>query len=206
MGSVCGKEPTTIGPDDHVHREGAGERLSMKQGDKRRRTDSIIPDVEQGSVFWGLNIDYEDLIMEKTLGQGTFGQVSSAHLNGKRCAVKKLFLPSDQGERDEMLDDFQREMQILRMLDHPFIIHFYGACQVEPNYCLITELCEGSVVDLLMMVKKRELNVTWSLVIQLALQCAEAVNYLHSLTPQILHRDLKVRKRHHDKCAPLFRV
>ncbi len=41
------------------------------------------------------------------------------------------------------------------------------------------------------LVNSKRVNVTWSLVHTIAVDAAEACHYLHTLNPQILHRDLK---------------
>ena len=89
------------------------------------------------------------------------------------------------------MSDFRKEVNILSILRHPRIIHFLGAVQKEPNYCLLCELLSGSVANLLKLVDRKKAKVTWSIVLQIAIDSAEACDYLHCLKPQILHRDLK---------------
>lgn len=111
--------------------------------------------------------------------------------NDRKIAVKKIFLSLVPEERTEIMEDFAREIKILKLLKHECIIQFLGACRKDPNYCLLFELCEGSVGSLLNMVKKHKVNVTWRMCLKIALDCARACDYLHNLTPKILHRDLK---------------
>jgi serine/threonine protein kinase len=94
-------------------------------------------------------------------------------------------------ERAEILEDFAKEVKILSLLSHPRIIRFLGAIQRSPNYCLLTELLSGSVSSLLKLVDRKKARVTWNIVLTIAKDAADACNYLHTLEPQILHRDLK---------------
>jgi len=64
--------------------------------------------------FLSLNVPYEDITFDLKMGSGTFGQVFKAHVQGKRCAVKQLFLHGDAQERLEILTDFGKECQIMR--------------------------------------------------------------------------------------------
>lgn len=188
MGGMCSK-PTTIDPE-HMHLD-AGGKMHLDEGAHKKRTGSVVGEMEKQEINWGLNLKWEEVTKDRVLGQGSFGQVWMGHYLGKRIAVKRIFLPDDRDEREETLEDFQKELAILQMLKHPNVVKFFGAIQEDPYYCILTELCEGSVVDLLMMVKKRRVNVTWKLVTTIAEQCASAMDYLHNLSPQILHRDLK---------------
>lgn len=168
--------------NNHVNRDAGKHKV---------RTQSMVAMGEVQKIDWGLNIPWEDVSKDRMLGQGSFGEVWMGHYKGKRIAVKRVFLPEDADEKEETLEDFHKEMEILQMLNHPNIVHFFGAVQEDPHYAVLTELCEGSVVDLLMMVKKRRIDVTWKIVIDIATECAAAMFYLHNLNPQILHRDLK---------------
>jgi len=77
-------------------------------------------------------------------------------------------------------------------MHHPNIVQFWGSVQEAPNFCLITELCEGSVVDLLQLVRIEKVNVTWRLLKNITSGAAEAMKYLHyDCETQIIHRDLK---------------
>ncbi len=38
-----------------------------------------------------------------------------------------------------VLEEFNREITLLRSLHHPNILQFLGACSVPPNICLVTE-------------------------------------------------------------------
>lgn len=141
--------------------------------------------------FYGLDINYNDIELRESIGSGTYGQVFKCRYKGKQLALKKIFVPEGAMERAEMLEDFAKELGILSVLRHERIVQFKGAVRKHPTYALMFELCEGCVGTLLRMVRRRKVSVTWSICITIAKDCAEAVSYLHSLRPRILHRDLK---------------
>ena len=204
---VCPQSKTVVGKDGHqlttvksVKRstnKNGHDTLEMRveeHGDNLvpRRESTVIP----AGFHVGLNYDFEKIVVDSVIGKGSFGQVFKAHVEGVQCAVKQLFLEGDQDSRDEIQADFAKECTILEMLHHPNIVKFFGAVQTPPTLCMITELCEGSVVDLLTMVGREHINVTWGLLWKIAKGSAEALRYLHfECQPQIIHRDVKAEVR-----------
>ena len=73
-------------------------------------------------------------------------------------------------------------------LSHSNIVRFMGASMVPPNLCFVMELCEDSLYNQL---HNKRLNFSEYDIIRLATDVACAVEYLHSLKPCIIHRDLK---------------
>lgn len=58
----------------------------------------------------------------------------------------------------------------------------------KPNLGIVTEyLPRGSLRDLL---QDRTINITWAQKLELLRSAASGMNYLHSLRPAIVHRDL----------------
>ncbi|CAM9700451.1 unnamed protein product [Chrysoparadoxa australica] len=76
----------------------------------------------------------------------------------------------------------------MSQLDHPNIVRCLGACMTPPKMFFVMELCESSLFDDLH--KHRRMFSTHELV-QMAVDVAEAINYLHLLSPPIIHRDVK---------------
>ena len=121
----------------------------------------------------------------KRLGEGSFGIV----LEGRYCdcpvAVKKLkesiFTP-------QVLNLFEREMDIASRCRHPCLLLFIGASEDEHSRPLfiVTELMDLSLRALL---GQRQLSETEVSVI--SLDVARALDYLHQRKPTpIIHRDV----------------
>eukprot|EP00924_Labyrinthula_sp_SR-Ha-C_P014170 snap_masked-scaffold_72-processed-gene-0.35-mRNA-1 protein AED:0.04 eAED:0.04 QI:0/0/0/0.5/1/1/2/0/324 len=163
-----------------------GQEENLKQN-MEKSSEAVIPE----GTFWGFDVPFDELGLEDAVGHGTYGKVYKANYKGYKIAVKKLFLSTEPEERAEILEDFAKEVKILSMLKHKNIVQFLGATRKDPNYCLITELCEGSVGSLLSTVKKGTITLSWEMCLKIASDCAEAMVYLHGLNPKILHRDLK---------------
>ena len=52
--------------------------------------------------------------------------------------------------REQTLDSFRKEVEILAMLDHPHVLKLYGAVLDDDNICIVTELVPGgSLFDLI---------------------------------------------------------
>ena len=128
--------------------------------------------------------------MTSTLGQGigrgAYGEVFKGVYRETEVAIK-LFV--DQDVSDKVLEAFRKEVDILKKLRHPNILHFMGYCTVPPHMCIVTEYeHNGSLFKLLHRTKIRLDN---SQKLKIALDTAIGMHYLHTSKPPIVHGDLK---------------
>lgn len=92
--------------------------------------------------------------------------------------------------------DFHSEVTLMRALRHPNIVIFMGL--VMDPVCLVTEYCHnGNLFDLLHDTIEDEqgehyaVKIPWQRRVRIALDVARGMNFLHTSTPVIIHRDLK---------------
>lgn len=131
-------------------------------------------------------VNHEDIQKQKEIGVGGFGVVYQARWKDRDVAVKQLHL---QRLHKKTETDFKKELKILHELKHPNVIELLGVCMEPGHYALIMELMElGSLYRLL---HEEKTQLEWPTRLSIALQAAIAVEYLHSLEPPILHRDIK---------------
>jgi eukaryotic-like serine/threonine-protein kinase len=124
-------------------------------------------------------------VIEKPLGSGAMGAVYRArYKDGRRMALKIIGLGLVGNETSRAR--FDREASILKQLNHPNIVRFYGAgrSQGTPYYAM--EYIEGESLDHVM---NRRGRLTWEEVIQLGGQLCDALQHAHE--KGIIHRDLK---------------
>jgi eukaryotic-like serine/threonine-protein kinase len=128
-------------------------------------------------------------VIDKELGRGGMGAVYHAHAgaNGegpKVAAVKVLAaeLAADPG----FLARFQREIDILRKLDHPNIVRFFESGEQANHYYYAMEYIEGQSYETLLAQQGKQ---SWSDVLDLAIQVTPALKHAHDRG--VIHRDLK---------------
>ncbi|XP_034660220.1 putative mitogen-activated protein kinase kinase kinase 7-like [Drosophila subobscura] len=127
--------------------------------------------------------DFSELQISQRLGCGGFGAVYRGRWRSQKIAVKKFY------ERIE--ESIEREITQLARVAHENIVKLFGMATFKDETYLLMEYVEGgSLHDFLYGAVRREYTVqeatNW------ALQCAEAVAYLHAMTPRpMLHRDIK---------------
>lgn len=132
-------------------------------------------------------IKYEDLEFVESLGSGEFGQVFRGKFWGTEVAIKQLYW--DDSMTELVMQDLSKEIESFRHLRHKRLVRFIGACLDLPNPCLVTEYCPGGSLHHLLHVRKLQLPLLHSL--NMCLQIADGVMYLHNQNPIIVHRDLK---------------
>jgi Tol biopolymer transport system component len=119
------------------------------------------------------------------IGEGGMGQVFRAtDTRLKRQVAIKILPPSVAGDHDRLVR-FQREAEVLALLNHPNIAAIYGLEDNDGIPALVMELVEGR--DLSQLIARGALPLDEALPI--AKQIAEALEAAHD--QGIIHRDLK---------------
>lgn len=141
-----------------------------------------------------MRIPMEKLTMTKLLSSGGFGEVYRGLYRGQAVAIKVL-LPERRTDLDQ-LNAFLAEIKMMATIDHKRIVQFVGVAWDSPSdVSAVSEFMEGGDLRSLLDRFKQEqrprgFDLGKALI---ALQTAQALTYLHSLHPKVLHRDLKSR-------------
>ncbi|XP_056166290.1 serine/threonine-protein kinase EDR1 [Syzygium oleosum] len=145
------------------------------------KVDQVLDDVDVGD-----EIQWEHLVIGERIGLGSYGEVYQADWNGTEVAVKKFL---DQDFSGAALDEFRREVRIMRRLRHPNVVLFMGAVTRPPHLSIITEfLPRGSLYRI---IHRPHSQIDEKRRIKMALDVARGMNCLHTSVPTIVHRDLK---------------
>ena len=135
-------------------------------------------------------VDYTEIKKTKLIGKGKFGKVYKAIWREKTVAVK--ILNESKNIKKDVLIEFVREVQIMSDLRHPNVLLFMGACVEPPNLAIVTAfMVKGSLWDLVHMAKPDEYFNEWNNRVNMLINIALGMNYLHGFNPMIIHRDLK---------------
>ena len=130
------------------------------------------------------------------LGKGGFGEIFEVDDGGTPKAIKFLSLDSlhDPEKRQKALSLFQREAEILKLLNHP------GIPRCEPDgyftwqdgtlirYCLVMEKIDGQNLEKWFEQRERKI-ITQEQAIDWLKQLLEIVEYFHQRN--YIHRDIK---------------
>jgi serine/threonine protein kinase len=138
-------------------------------------------------------IDFAYLEIKHKIGTGASAVVFKGILKSKMAVAVKVYTPSDFTE--DTVAGFSQEAALCGALHHPNIVKFYGMCVCPPTICLVSELCQGSLEDVMGSMAQRtrtHANRQQLLInVMYMLDAARAVAYIHSFSPAFLHRDIK---------------
>jgi len=132
----------------------------------------------------------QDLVIEKQFasgGQAVTYLASRTDEPGAKVILKEFLLPLFiEAARKKVIERFERDARLLKTLDHPQIVKLHDYFIEESRAFLVLEYIEGlSLREKI----ERDGKLTESETINLALQMAAILAYLHSCTPPIVHRD-----------------
>ena len=126
------------------------------------------------------------------LGQGGVGITYQAlDLNTNEKVALKV-LPLRRMTDWKKIELFEREAQILSQLNHPAIPHYLDYFQIDTesdkSFYIVQQLAPGKSLDELVengwLPDEKEVH-------KIAIKVLEILTYLHSLTPPVIHRDIK---------------
>ncbi|XP_072982619.1 LEAF RUST 10 DISEASE-RESISTANCEUS RECEPTOR-LIKE PROTEIN KINASE-like 1.2 [Typha latifolia] len=166
---------------------------------KRKRYSSSSEQLQMsssGPIFNTQIFSYDELKeatngfnVSNELGDGGFGTVYKGKLrDGRTVAVKHLYRNNYR-----RVEQFMNEVEILSCLRHQNLLTLYGCTSCNSHELLLVfELVpNGTVADHLHGARSGEHTLTWPIRMNIAIETADALTYLHSVEPQIVHRDVK---------------
>ncbi|KAK4703617.1 hypothetical protein P7C70_g2599, partial [Phenoliferia sp. Uapishka_3] len=127
----------------------------------------------------------EKLTKLEKIGSGGFKDVYKGLFRKRTIAIADI--------RGHLTDMDIKELGLLRDLRHPNIVHFIGvSIPKEPSnvpVMIVTELCANG--DLFDYIRGVQQVPTFRAIVDIMLGIAKGVDYLHTRTPAIIHRDIK---------------
>ena len=128
------------------------------------------------------------------LGQGGMGSTYAADDLATQQAVAIKVVSLQQSADWKTLELFEREAKVLQSIDHPqipdYLDYFYLDTESDRRFYLVQELAPGvSLADWV----ARGWRTDEAGVKDMAKQLLDILNYLHWLTPPVVHRDIKPR-------------
>ncbi|XP_062098855.1 mitogen-activated protein kinase kinase kinase 5-like isoform X2 [Humulus lupulus] len=125
----------------------------------------------------------------KLIGRGTFGSVYMAmnRKTGALCAMKEVDLIPDDPKSAECVKQLEQEIKVLRELDHPNIVRYYGCEKIEDHFYIYLEYVHPGSIN--KYVREHCGAVTVSVVRNFTRHILSGLAYLHS--KQTIHRDIK---------------
>lgn len=139
-------------------------------------------EVQGMALSW--EIDAADLEVGRKIGMGSFGAVHKGLLWGTEVAIKKLKVLNTIS-----IASLKAEVEVLSQLRHPNVVLYIGASTKVPDVFVVMEWCAHGDLECRLRLPSALFNV--KNITRFALEIAQGVNYLHSLTPRTIHRDLK---------------
>ncbi|KAK3001806.1 hypothetical protein RJ639_022021 [Escallonia herrerae] len=128
------------------------------------------------------------------IGEGGHSIVYRGKLENGQAVAVKVFRDKEASE-----DDLLHEVEVLSGLKHENIVQLSGYCCSNALHAVVYNLLKESLMQ-----KVEQLR--WSERMTIAIGVAKALDYLHSLSPPIIHRDVKSSNiLISDECIPQVR-
>ncbi|TMW69489.1 hypothetical protein Poli38472_001645 [Pythium oligandrum] len=178
-------------------RRGLNDKLSGTGNTSNQNTSAVQTTGRESASIWqdqelqSLKVNPDEIEDVRKLGAGAFCVVYLVKYRQTRLAASKRL------KRDEI--DFKNtqrfidEIKLVSRLDHPRIVSLIGVSwTIESDLQALFEYMESG--DLRMYVESPATGRQWSREkVQIAMDIVEALVYVHSFTPALVHRDLKSR-------------
>ena len=131
--------------------------------------------------------DFESL-EDKSIGKGGFGSVWKVRHKITRQIFAIKVINKDSIVKQNMVEQTNREIEIMYKLDHPHIIKLYSHFEDDEDFCLIMQIAsKGQLYSVIKRLKRLDQRTA----AQYMRETISAIKYLHTRNPPIIHRDIK---------------
>ncbi|XP_058269497.1 kinase suppressor of Ras 1 isoform X1 [Hemibagrus wyckioides] len=171
--------------------EGEEDELDDLPSCTRSWKGPISRKVSQTSVYlqeW--NVPFEQVELGDLIGKGRWGKVYRGRWHGE-VAVRLLEI---DGNNQDHLKLFKKEVMNYRQTRHENVVLFMGACMNPPQLAIITSFCKGRTLHSVVRDSKSSLDINKTR--QIAQEIVKGMGYLHA--KDIVHKDLKSKNVFYD--------
>jgi mitogen-activated protein kinase kinase kinase 7 len=218
-GFVSGNHPSTNGTSTGNYNSGAAGRPSIPAAqvdainDKYRQRSPVIAAFCADQELMLKHISFAGLVFRQKIASGANGEVWQGEHDGQPVAIKRVMQTapgannSKNGSKNgssnasagvvvdvdiKALEQFTKEIRIASTLEHDNIVRFVGlAWRTLPELSMVSEFMPGGDLAHCLASEQGKLLTWGDHKVALAFDIANALVYLHSLQPVIIHRDLK---------------
>ena len=154
----------------------------------------VLTKYKSGSTPRKNNTDEENNENNSNSVNGETSNNVERNKNELEIAIKELNV-GEKGNNEVQISgfsDFLREVYIMSHLHHPNLVSMYGICLTTPPLRLIMEFIPcGDLYQLLRSKQEQNQLLSLDLISKIAIDIAIGMNHLHSISPPIIHRDLR---------------
>ncbi|XP_041097234.1 kinase suppressor of Ras 1-like isoform X2 [Polyodon spathula] len=136
------------------------------------------------------DIPFEQLELGELIGKGRWGKVHKGRWHGE-VAIRLLEI---DGNNQDHLKLFKKEVMNYRQTRHENVVLFMGACMHPPHLAIITSFCKGRTLYSVVRDAKNTLDI--NKIRQISQEIVQGMGYLHA--KGIVHKDLKSKNVFYD--------
>ncbi|XVF65399.1 hypothetical protein PTKIN_Ptkin09bG0245600 [Pterospermum kingtungense] len=160
------------------------QQLSCNEGNVEQIRLFTSKELKMATDYYNVN---------RILGQGGQGTVYKGMLtDGSIVAIKKSKMMEDKNVDEKKLEQFINEVMILSQINHRNVVKLLGCCLETRVPLLVYEFIPNGTLSELINDQNEEFPMTREMRLQIAVESANALSYLHSAASvPIYHRDIK---------------